>query len=396
MGESIHVRAHFPIHCNGQGISRCVLDFGDHFESSSLAFEYWCVGVKAALRRAYHRVPLGALATRVAYSLPGGEAKLRRRLERAYLAAIEPGDVAYLWPGTSVELYRALREREAILVTEMVNSAAWNCQRVLDAAYRRWGLEPAHRIDDRFVAREETKLELADYVFSPSPLVTETLLAVGMPLDRFLPTTYAWDPRSFAPAARRTRRGGDGPVFLCVAFGSIRKGYPDLLDRWARSGVRGKLRLVGPIEDEVRAVAGHHLERTDVEVLPYIEDLAPIFASSDAFVLASHEEGSPIVAYMALAAGLPIVASPAVASGIVEDGVHGFVRDVEDEAGWLASLRALAEDRALRRRMGARSREHERLFTWENVARQRSTVLETIAGKVSTARGRALEEQAVA
>jgi glycosyltransferase involved in cell wall biosynthesis len=390
------VRVFFPIHCTGRGLSRCVLDLGDHFESDSLGFEYWCLGASAATRRGYHRMSLSSFVSRVAYRLPDGEQKLRRHLERAYLDATLPGDIAYLWPGSSLRLCRALKERGALVVVEMVNSAAWNYQRVMDGAYRKWGLTPNHRVDDAFVAEEEAKLGLADYVFSPSPLVTETLLATGMPLDRILPTTYAFDPRSFAPAARRAQRGGARPVFLCVAHGSLRKGYPELLDLWARSGVRGTLRLVGPIDDEVRAVAGQHLARPDVEVLPYVDDLAPVYASADAFVLASHEEGSPLVAYMALAAGLPILATPAVASGIIEDGVQGLVRDLDDEEGFRSALAALGADHELRRRLGARGRERARELTWGHVAKQRCRALEAVLGKARRARGITLAERTIA
>lgn len=67
--------------------------------------------------------------------------------------------------------------------------------------------------------------------------------------------------------------------------------------------------------------------------------------------------GYKLVQYMA--SGLPVVASAVGANpGIVAHGVDGFL--ASDDAGWLAALNALADDPALRARMGRCGRDKVR------------------------------------
>src|SRR5262249_8241818 len=92
--------------------------------------------------------------------------------------------------------------------------------------------------------------------------------------------------------------------------------------------------------------------------LGYQEDVAPWYAAMDAVALPSGDEGTPVAAIEALAAGRPVVAyGVGGVPDVVRDGVDGLVvrpGDVETLAGQLAELAADAE---LRTRMGAAGRE---------------------------------------
>jgi len=87
--------------------------------------------------------------------------------------------------------------------------------------------------------------------------------------------------------------------------------------------------------------------------LPYGQ-LTEALLMSDVYVSASIEEGFPVSIVEAMAAGLPIVAARKGAiPELVPEGEAGFLfepRDVEDLA---RALRILAEDAALRERLGA-------------------------------------------
>ena len=86
--------------------------------------------------------------------------------------------------------------------------------------------------------------------------------------------------------------------------------------------------------------------------------------------------------YLALAAGLPCLVSTAAAGGIVDEGVHGFVRDPYDEVGWVAALRELAGDAELRARMGEAARQQAARYTWDRVAERRQEQLARVFGPV--------------
>jgi glycosyltransferase involved in cell wall biosynthesis len=96
----------------------------------------------------------------------------------------------------------------------------------------------------------------------------------------------------------------------------------------------------------------------DTLFLGYQEDVAPFYAAFDALVLPSSNEGTPVSAIEALAAGRPVVATRVGGvPDVVKEGEDGFLVDpgaTDDLADRLAQL---ARDPALRERMGRAGRE---------------------------------------
>lgn len=110
-----------------------------------------------------------------------------------------------------------------------------------------------------------------------------------------------------------------------------------------------------------------------------IEHLGPVpmnercdyFRRADIFVLPSYGEGMPMSLLEALAAGLPVVATNV--GGIpelVQDGENGFLIEPGDVKALAERLARLANDAALRRRMGERSRVMAQAFALERVTAQ--------------------------
>ena len=63
-----------------------------------------------------------------------------------------------------------------ITVREMINTCTQTAKVILDDAYARLGLRPAHTITDDLVRREQAELSLHDYIFAPSPMVEQSLI----------------------------------------------------------------------------------------------------------------------------------------------------------------------------------------------------------------------------
>jgi len=84
-----------------------------------------------------------------------------------------------------------------------------------------------------------------------------------------------------------------------------------------------------------------------------------LLLDSDVFVLPTQlHEGQPLVIIEALAAGLPVIATPRGAiPAMVIDGVNGFLVEAGDTAGIVDRLRLLKNDTPLRLAMGAASRD---------------------------------------
>ena len=93
----------------------------------------------------------------------------------------------------------------------------------------------------------------------------------------------------------------------------------------------------------------------------YQEDVGPFFAAFDVFVLPSGNEGTPVTAIEALAAGCPVVATRVGGvPDVVTDGEDGFLVAPAAVDELVARLAELARDPELRARMGASGRERMR------------------------------------
>ena len=136
----------FPIFCSNSAIPACILALCDRFADAPFERLYWAPGVAPEVRRPYHVTPLPHLAVRLWYRLGLRESGLRTLLERKFLSRLRDGDVAYLWPACTVDLFQELARRGHPIVYERVNSHRRNAMRVLDEAYRRLGLPAAHQI----------------------------------------------------------------------------------------------------------------------------------------------------------------------------------------------------------------------------------------------------------
>jgi glycosyltransferase involved in cell wall biosynthesis len=91
--------------------------------------------------------------------------------------------------------------------------------------------------------------------------------------------------------------------------------------------------------------------------LGYQEDISPYYAAFDAFLLPSANEGTPVVAIEALAAGRPVVATRVGGvPDVVRDGEDGFLADPGDVETLADRLATLAADPDLRRTMGEHGR----------------------------------------
>lgn len=131
-----------------------------------------------------------------------------------------------------------------------------------------------------------------------------------------------------------------------------------------------RLLLVGPVSVEVLRPLSPLLDRAGkaVRLLGYVGDLTAFFAGLDLYVMPSRAEGLGSSALLAMAHGLPVVASRVGGlPDVVEEGRSGWL--VAPEAGGTVSPQALAEaivaaaaDRDRLAAAGAQARERAREF----------------------------------
>ena len=174
----------------------------------------------------------------------------------------------------------------------------------------------------------------------------------------------------------RERASGERPVHvLFVGWILAAKGVRELLEA-ARAIPEARFTLVGP--EEPAFVEGLRVELEDlkprVRLLPakMKKELAQLYRDADVFVLPTWREGFPNVVLEAMAAGLPVVATPVGAiPDALRDGQEGLLVPPRDAAALTRALRRLVGDAELRARMGARARERaETVFSQKVVIGQ--------------------------
>jgi glycosyltransferase involved in cell wall biosynthesis len=225
----------------------------------------------------------------------------------------------------------------------------------------------AFRLLERSLARASTVL------VAVSPEVRDDLVALRVaPPERFAVVRLGieLDERVGIDAARRTearRLLGIGPERFVVGWIGRMTGVKrteDVLLAFRRLrdlGIDACLCLVGDGPDR-RTVErrAHDLGvMRNTLFLGFQEEVAPFYAAFDALILPSLNEGTPVSAIEALAAGRPVVATRVGGvPDVVRDGVDGFLTPpgaVDELARRLAEL---AADPRLRLQMGSAGREH--------------------------------------
>lgn len=113
--------------------------------------------------------------------------------------------------------------------------------------------------------------------------------------------------------------------------------------------------LVGDGEDrpEVEALARELGISDRVRFLGYRDDLGALYAAFDVFLLTSANEGAPVVAIEALAAGVPVVATDAGGTAsVVDAGETGLLAPIGAVDELQAAIKRLQQDGELRRSLG--------------------------------------------
>ena len=156
----------------------------------------------------------------------------------------------------------------------------------------------------------------------------------------------------FDPNSLQTRRPSGRLQVLYAGRIMVNKGCREMLDA-ARQLPGVDFTLLGPVMAEMEQ---------------YLQDLPPNvmlggnvsrdavlqkMRESDILVLFTTREGFPMVVVEAMAVGLPVVSTRVGAiPDMIEEGSGGLLVDAHDTAGLVSALRTLAEDPAMRTRMG--------------------------------------------
>ena len=205
-----------------------------------------------------------------------------------------------------------------------------------------------------------------------SPQVRDDLVALGIaPRERFVVIRLGIELDERVAGAANGRL--ESRRYLGIAPGRFAVGWigrmtavkrtDDVLVAFKRlrdDGVDAVLCMVGDGPDRAQLEQRAHelgVVRNTL-FLGYQEDVAQFYAAFDALVLPSSNEGTPVSAIEALAAGRPVVATRVGGvPDVVEEGQDGFLVEPGDTDDLAKRLGQLARDPELRKRMGRAGRD---------------------------------------
>jgi glycosyltransferase involved in cell wall biosynthesis len=238
---------------------------------------------------------------------------------------------------------------------------------------------------DALHALEKAALALARRVVVTSRVTARTLVAdFAMPADKISVAEPGTDP---AP-----RAGGSaaGPIQL-LSVGAIvpRKAYDILVRALAPLEERDwRLTIAGPTDRSPEALAAVRAAIREAGLAERItlvgpvnqERLADLYASADAFLLASLYEGYGMVLAEAMARGLPIVCTTGGAAAETVPDDAAIKVPPGDERAFTLAVQKMLHDTGLRRRMADASwAAGQGLPRWEETARIIAGVIKEVA-----------------
>jgi len=139
----------------------------------------------------------------------------------------------------------------------------------------------------------------------------------------------------------------------------------------------------GELRPDVERLAAELGVTERVRLLGYVDQIGSWYGAFDVFLLTSANEGAPVVAIEALAAGLPVVATDAGGTRtVVDEGETGFLAAIGDIETLVARLVELRDDPQRRAAFGATgaARMRER-FSTARMVEQTNDVYEQILAR---------------
>jgi glycosyltransferase involved in cell wall biosynthesis len=214
----------------------------------------------------------------------------------------------------------------------------------------------AARKADRLIVDSEGSRKTVVESYGVDEKKTRVIVKEGVDLEQFTPSLCESNTLLFVGRLHE-RKGLD--LFLPI--------FKEILKE--RDAV---LKIVGSGEKE--KALKQQAEKLDlkehVKFLGFLPDseMRKELSSASIFVSPSRYEGFGITLLEAMASGLPLVSTETgIAGEVVKEGDNGFLVNYDNIGE--AVIRLLV-DESLRKRMGTRSREMAKSYTWEDVARK--------------------------
>ena len=241
----------------------------------------------------------------------------------------EPVDVIWGYNSSSLEVFRWAKRRGLRCVLDQTIGHPRDYNRVISEEQIRhpdfffnFGLP----CDEDWIRKEDEEVALADIVVVSSEFCRQSMIDNGCPPEKIRIIPYGFDESLF-PSTPPTRRPMLKRPIECLFVGSIdpRKGVAYLLEAFSDVPAdRASLTLIGAMNVPAAAFNRYARRVKHVAQLPR-PDVVKHFREADLFVFPSLFEGSALVLYEAVGAGLGIVQSKMSGTGVTANQDNGVM-----------------------------------------------------------------------
>ena len=303
MSNKIAIKALHPLHVNTYGTGYVAYSITRSLRNLGVDSTLFCLSAENELDHSVLRRSFGRVRSKIAYRIHS-RSKMVRSIESSFFDSLKNSDIAYLWPGASLELYRAVKERGILIVSERINCHRGTIDSILNQAESGSGIKAARPVSRDRILEESQKMAYADAVFAPSELVGESLIQNGVDRGKILLTSYGID-------AQRIRSNISNPTnqkkAVFVGRVGLRKGANLLIDYWRRSNTNSELWFLGKIEPGFSELASKAASDSRIKFKSFVENVDALLKDSSFYVMPSLEEGSPLTTYEAMVSASPLV-----------------------------------------------------------------------------------------
>ncbi len=266
------------------------------------------------------------------------------------------------WNGHCLRSLVVAKKYGAVTVVERASSHPVTYEKRLSDEYQKWDIKLAPilpAVKDRLVK----ELELADFIATPSEFAAKSLIKNGIPERKLIRLPFG--AAVFKDGGAVNRKAGNKFNALFVGQVGIRKGVPYLLKAWQQLNLKdAELFLLGEPEVGVENILRPYRADPSIHFTGYT-DPDPYYRNADIFIFPSIEEGSALVTYEALAAGLPLITTYSAGS-VVTDEEDGFLVPTGDSDALAERIRRLYDGHTLLDGMKQKALIKAARYTWDN------------------------------
>ncbi len=371
--KQLKLATYYPMHVTTYGIGDAALNITQNMNSSDLSATLFCPISAPSVSKYCKKDLLPPIFKKIYLMLLNSRAQ-QALANMLFLMRTKSADIIYIWPSFSVDLIKKIKSRGQIVVIENINCHQQTVKQILDQEYKLLGIKNPNRITTAEIENETEVLSICDFVFSPSPQVTLSLQKAGISEKKILTVSYGLKQEHrlpFSPPENKNR------PFTAIFVGrvGIRKGVHLLLDYWVSANIEGTLKIIGAVEPEFDKIMDTYNDHANIEFIDFTDNLAKYYSSADLFILPSLEEGSPLVTYQAIGAGLPALVSPMGGEGVIRHGIDGYIIPPHDKNIWVKHIREIATSPSLCKNLSKASHERSQEFLWQNTGKSRAEML---------------------